>query len=826
MVRKTWFIGIGALLAAIVAPGCGGDDDASSGTSGPGTTSSTTTTGSGGSGGEGTGGNGSGGGTGGGGEGAGLPTGLEAAITDKRFYVADHMIASIEMQISGEPFAEILGRDIGGYDRFSADTNVYLNPETGQPETDTLGWALAIESYEYSKQAMNNTSFEAGAGLSLQFGPSVNPALVEGEPAFQLLFDRIQYFGLASRATGNPVCVGCGKDFVTSPPDQTYANNFYGWPALWPVFAEFRSFDPTIPAAAGATEGCNLAGAIDEPIPPELLPPDVADYECDYNSLNLLDREAQVDKVIEPSAMGYAAWKQLLWAINYWAAMHDVGGNAIEVVEEGDLAEVGIPGNQVIGQFPSPIDPSDYIFGKDGTYLGGVSLEGFQGLVMLEEVHNKAQFLIGSLTTTDGTAFDGFSGVAEALDYDYETKLRWWPASVGVTEKVTAGSPAEDRKLFPKPETFTIDASKSRLEDLSGVLGGFATYYAVTDYGNPELGGTQMFRATFDGDPWAGDDQFANGDETPHDLALGVIKVALVNLYRLHFDEANQVLVNESQPSDAGVTKGTKVDTFRAGNLILALRQTLRALNSSLSLYGNDTPDQLGAPTPLDTTKLQGAPFGGTLEAHIVDLVKAEADFIAEKILDQNGLAANGYDLAAGTPDASPTTLEAQSAAVRALLEAYLVTSDDKYRQSAILAYAALEKEFWMSDVRAYRSVTGESSTMEYTPANFGALEGALRQYFKLVASAPGKEEEAAAVLARVERSMKLVMNGWNDANKDGKVDDGECLGGRLQMAERALTGELSVPADGGDRDKDCVPDIATAGLPAALAGKVVFTRK
>jgi hypothetical protein len=73
---------------------------------------------------------------------------------------------------------------------------------------------------------------------------------------------------------------------------------------------------------------------------------------------------------------------------------------------------------------------------------------------------------------------------------------------------------------------------------------------------------------------------------------------------------------------------------------------------------------------------------------------------------------------------------------------------------------------------------------------------------------------------------MKLIVNGWNDVNADGVVQPDECLKGRLQMAERALTGDFSIAADNGDRDKDCVPDIATAGLPAALAAEVVFERQ
>src|SRR5512138_2740539 len=36
---------------------------------------------------------------------------------DTRFDTRDHFIASIEMQLSGEPFAEAMGRDLGGYSR-------------------------------------------------------------------------------------------------------------------------------------------------------------------------------------------------------------------------------------------------------------------------------------------------------------------------------------------------------------------------------------------------------------------------------------------------------------------------------------------------------------------------------------------------------------------------------------------------------------------------------------------------------------------------------------------------------------------------------------
>ena len=751
-----------------------------------------------------------------------LPVALSATTTSTRFHTADVMFASIEMQVSGEPFAELLGRDIGLYDRFSDETDNYIDPETGAPTIDPLGFSLAIESYEYSKQTMNTLSFESGAGLSLQYGPILNPAGKTGDEAYQLLGDRLQYMAKASRATGAKL----GKDFVTSPLPVGDSSNHYGWPGFWPVFAEFRSFDPAMAPKVGADLQCSLAGAIDEPLPPGTVITYVGDYECDANTLGLVSREDQVEKVLDPSALAFSAWKQTLWAINYWAAMHDVDQRAIVVVPEAALSLVGVPDNKVVGQWESPVDPDKLLFGKDGVFFGGVSLEGWQGLVMIDEIDNKSALLLRGLTTADGTTLDGVSSIAAAVDYDYASPLRWWPAAVAVTETAMAQVPAETRKYFPKPTAFTVMDGQSRLQDLSALAGGFGAVFAMTDANNPEIGGLQQFRAAFDGAPWAADDGVPDGEDSLHDRALGIVKMALVNIDRIHFDPENEVIVDTAAPSGGTAKRGTTVTTAHASHAIVGMRTALRALDASLALYTNDTPDTHGLPSALDLAKLDGAAFSGTLAKRARDLIAAEADFIADKLLDEEGLAHNGFDLAAGTADGSPATLEAQAAAIRGLLEAYLATSDERYRQRATDAFHALEEHFWMSDAQIYRTTAGESAKMTFTPRNFGTLHGALRQYYKLVASRPGKEGEGKIVLDHVLRVMKLVVNGWNDLDGDSLVQPEECLGGRLQMAERALTGEFSVASDMGDRDHDCIPDIATAKLPAGLAGEVVFERK
>jgi hypothetical protein len=106
-------------------------------------------------------------------------------------------------------------------------------------------------------------------------------------------------------------------------------------------------------------------------------------------------------------------------------------------------------------------------------------------------------------------------------------------------------------------------------------------------------------------------------------------------------------------------------------------------------------------------------------------------------------------------------------------------------------------------------------------------LQGALRQYFKLVASAPGREAERTEVLSRVKRTMKLILNGWDDRNQDDIIQyPDECTQAGMQMAERALTGELGHFRDNGDRDKDCVKEISVMRLPSALAAEQDFVRR
>jgi hypothetical protein len=62
---------------------------------------------------------------------------LDVSAVDTTFVTRDHFVASVEMQISGEPFAQAMGRDLGGFSRdyvcqsCPCQASVYYDPALG-----------------------------------------------------------------------------------------------------------------------------------------------------------------------------------------------------------------------------------------------------------------------------------------------------------------------------------------------------------------------------------------------------------------------------------------------------------------------------------------------------------------------------------------------------------------------------------------------------------------------------------------------------------------------------------------------------------------------
>ena len=107
---------------------------------------------------------------------------------------------------------------------------------------DLAGFSSAIESYEYSKQPMNNIAFESGAGTSLLFGPVLNPDGASGADALKHAQDWMERLAGAANASHR---------FV-----QSDDGDVLGWPGLWPTLQPFRLLGPDDPPDRTTRAAC------------------------------------------------------------------------------------------------------------------------------------------------------------------------------------------------------------------------------------------------------------------------------------------------------------------------------------------------------------------------------------------------------------------------------------------------------------------------------------------------------------------------------------------------------------------------------------------
>jgi hypothetical protein len=743
-------------------------------------------------------------------------TPVHAEIASTRVDTMQLMFAAGEMQTSGEPFVQLFaGRDLADYDRWYLPVDKYLLPVgTGsgffQAVTDVFGYSSAVESYEYSKYHMNIVANQSGAGVSLANGPLI--ARMPGATPEDKLRWRMQQLIVAA----GTVAAG----YATLDAGAGNPLNDFGFAGLWPNLDPFRSFDPTVAPDPTITHSCTSVTGYGGVQFFGNSPVNV--YECAYNSLQLTDRRGQVEPVIGPGILGYATWKEALWGIDFTGRLHDASANAVTAVAPEDMPNVGRGGNSV-----QAVEPSN---AKPGVYIGSTPLEGMWGLVMVDEIDNAGAWLLSSLGTRDGATLAGFASVKDAIEYDYTSPLLWYPTAVGVTE---------DAATYPNVVSLAIQDASSHAVDLAALVQGYSLFFGMTDARNVAVGQQIGMQIAFDGTTFAADDGLPDGEDTPHDRALGVMRAAFVDLDRIHTDPSTGIVVDEATLQGGQLVRGTTATTTTLGHVVVGLRHLLMACNASVSQYGAPDGDAAkdglgilnGIPLhPGDAAGDAGAavPFSPRVRAVLL----GQAQFVRDVLLRADGTVANGATLAAGhwTPLADPTRLESQGAAVRVLGEAWFLTRDPAYLDAARRASRALLTTFWSSAGRMFRAEAGGADDIVMTPERFAWLQQALRETYEALWIPGDPLLDRGALEDVVARVNTLYLNGWDDLNGDKVVDpQSECLSGRLQLGEQALTGEIGTSNNGllqmsaPDRDNDCVLNIAAAGVASVLAGQVHF---
>jgi hypothetical protein len=765
---------------------------------------------------------------------AGTRTPVHAELVTSRVDTMQLMFAAGEMQTSGEPFANIFaGRNLSGYYRYYLPPDLYFTQSAnggliGDSFVDLFGFSTAVESYEYSKYHMNMVANQTGAGVSLANGPLV--ASLPGASPFEKLRTRVQQLIVAAGTDvgGFARIPGGGGSDAGGDGGAFNPENDFGFPGLWPSMAPYRSFDPSMTPSTLIAHSCTTVSGYggllmygSNPVPL---------FECFYNSLQLDDRAKQIEPVTGPGVLGYTTWKEAIWAIDFTGRLHDSGANLVTAVAPGDTSLVGRPGNTVLG-----VDPPT---AKPGTFIGSTPLEGMWGLTMIEEMDNAGAWLLSSLATSDGATLSGFPSVLSAIQYDYTSPLVWFPTAIGVTENAATGPPGTPAASYPLVASIAIQDAASHAVDLAALAQGYSLFFGMTDSRNAAMGQQIGAQVAFGGYPFAADDGSADGESTPHDRALGVMRVAFVDLDRIHREPTTGVVVDTATASGGAIARGTTASTVSLGHVVIGLRHLLMGCNAAVSQYGAPDPD----PAKDALGVLNGVPIHPpvagaqpTFSARVRQLLMAQADFVHDTLTKPDGSVSNAATLAGGmwTATTEATTLEAQSAALRVLTEAWFLQGDvagAKYQERARAVAQRLLTAFWSDPARMFRATLGGADDIVMTPERFAWLQQALRETYEAL-WVPGDPLLDRRVLEdRVARVDKLYLNGWDDLNGDQLVDKpGECLDGRLQMGEQALTGELGtesngfVGSTGADRDSDCVPNISAAKVGALLAGQVHF---
>ncbi len=424
----------------------------------------------------------------------------------------------------------------------------------------------------------------------------------------------------------------------------------------------------------------------------------------------------KMDKTLNLAAMGQSLMKQYLWAQDMLGAFHDADDNGIDA--DGTVS----PDSSGSSHFDS----------TNGVYYGGNALDGFVGQVLTAEGINKTIFLTKSL------AYDGNTlGSIDLMNYDPASGIKYFPHKIAVTEEIVSET------MPPKPASFEVTDASSHLWDQISYLWGAVNFQNMADPENTSDPAHLAYKAVFDGDPFPAP-MAQTGTPGPFDLFMGTSKVIAMNILAMHFNETEGTFVDVANLSSGTVQQGNTISTFNAGYSLAILKQVVEEFE------------------------------GIALSTSVSNAITAQANFIVNNLYDGSGRFYNSYEIGTGS-DNSATTVEAQAAATRGLIAAYEVTGNENFKNAASAGYDYLINNFYIPAQKAFRTSDGANTAL-YTPLNFAAISGALREA-KLVLN----KEAAAEIYTRFFNTV---------ANK-------------MQLSEGATTGE-----SGSDSDGDGIPFI------------------
>ncbi|WP_338754282.1 hypothetical protein [Bacillus sp. FJAT-52991] len=619
---------------------------------------------------------------------------------------------------------------------FDTADNMFAYSEfelSGEPLAEGLGLDLDVLD---PKKINQPTPFDYIAGIESY------------EYSEEAMYEVVEKSGLGLHLVHGPAVQEMAKE-SGKKPEEVLGERFYsladavGYPReeifsnMYPTFIEYATGDPHYTQKVDTGEYAPNDDGTYVPM-----------YQVNFESLRW-DRD-KMDKILSPAAYGGVFLKQALWAGDFMGGFHTID-------KDEELA----------GETANDDDDPNIA-------LGVSSADGMQGAILTEEIWNKLQYIRSSLF------LDAKSGkLTEAglgSQYDPSKGLVYLPHAIEVEENGNyQAANAESLKV--------VDAT-SQLHDQWMMLWPAAEFYGMTDQRQENKNVAPSFRALFDGKPFpqantanidtmAENDQLANDPFSVNkDVALHVFK----NMKAMHFNEKEGAFVTEHD----GKSQNNIVDAFEAGYSMEAMRIFERAIDG----------------LPVGYASGEAAEGLGTEEAkQAKDMIQKQADFILNKMMLENGLVADQYEIGKGASEEA--SLKAQLGAIRGLTAAYLSTEDEKYRSAARELYVTMEKEFFNEELNILETKKGE---MKWDPETAGALSGVYRIAIQNLSNQNAKETDK-------ELEVETIINRYNDFYN--LVIDGPSLEEGMQTSEFWDTGDFYKSDDkSGNTDGDNVPQI------------------
>lgn len=602
----------------------------------------------------------------------------------------------------------------------------------GEPLLEGLGVDLDILD---PKEVDQPAKFDYTAGIEAY------------EYSEEAMYEVVEKSGLGLHLINGPVVGEMAKEKGIESP-EFLAERYYeladavGYPReeifsnMFPTLIEYSKGDPHYIEKVDTEEYASGDG--DTYVP---------NYQVNFKSLRW-DRE-KMDKILNPAAYGGTFLKQALWAGDFLGGYHTVDKDE-EL--EGETSN----------------DDQD-----ENIRLGVSSPDGMQGMFLVEGIWNKLNFI------KNGLFYNGkeLTSAGIGSQYDPAKGFIYLPHKIEVEE--------DGNEMIPNAKSMKLSDSRSLLNDQWLMLWPAAEFYGMTDQREENKNVAPSFRALFDSNPYPSapkenlDNDQANdiASTDPYSVNKDVILHVFKNMDAMHFNQDTGAFVTEND----GTKQGDYVDTFQAGYTVESLRIFQRAIDGLPVGYASGE-----AAEGLSTTEGKRAK----------EMITAQADFILNELIMENGLAAKGYTIGAGADE--EVSLQAQLGAISGLTAAYLTTQDDKYREAARGVFAAMDENLWDQELKAYK--TGKDE-MKYDAYTAGGVAAVFRVAINNLSNRDSDQEQPAPL------EVDAIVEKYTDFFDS--VIDGPSLEEGMQASEFWDTGDFYLNKGKlGNTDKDNVPQI------------------